>query len=235
MNQIPTVSSLLSAGWAIFKKNWKFIISAALVTVVIMIVLQIIQDATNRHFGASLIMTIISIIASIAITLGWSRVLLNFVRNGSAQWNDFKSKLKTWKGYIIAMIVFNIYKIIALLLILPFVFSVINSRGVANLGLIIPFIIIGIVGILAVVWLSIRYVFIAFIAVDHPELSGWKILKKSASMTKGNMLKIFWYSIVFGLVNLLGLICIVIGLFITVPMTKLAMAKLYDSLKEKAA
>ena len=174
MNQIPTVSSLLSAGWAIFKKNWKFIISAALVTVVIMIVLQIIQDATNRHFGASLIMTIISIIASIAITLGWSRVLLNFVRNGSAQWNDFKSKLKTWKGYIIAMIVFNIYKIIALLLILPFVFSVINSRGVANLGLIIPFIIIGIVGILAVVWLSIRYVFIAFIAVDYPELSGWK-------------------------------------------------------------
>jgi hypothetical protein len=235
MNQSFTVSSLLSTGWATFKKNWKFIISAALLTIAIMIVLQVIKGATDRHIIAGLVMMIVSIVFSIAITLGWSKVLLNFVRNGSAQWDDFKTKMKEWKGYVIAMIVFNIYKVIAILLVLPFAFSVINSNGVANFALLIPFVVLGIFGILLVAWLSIKYMFISLVAVDDVTLSGLGILKKSSSITKGNMWKIFWYSIVLGLVNLLGLICVVIGLFITVPMTKIAMAKLYDSLKEKAA
>lgn len=235
MNQLPTVSSLLSAGWATFKKNWKFITSAALLTMVIMIVLQVVKGATDRHIIASLVMMIISVVVSIAIALGWAKVLLNLVRNDSAQWDDFKSKIKNWKGYIIAMIIFNLYKIIPVVLALPLFFSIIGSNGNANVGLLIPLIVLAIIGFLLVIWLSIRYVFISFIAVDDTTLSGWKILKKSALMTKGSMWKIFWYSIVFGLVNLLGLICIVIGLFITVPMTKIAMAKLYDSLKEKTA
>jgi uncharacterized membrane protein len=240
MNQLPTISSLLSTGWTTFKKNWKFITSAALLTIVIMIVLQIIKGATDRHIIAGLVMMIVSIIASIAIALGWSKVLLNFVRNGSAQWDDFKTKMKDWKGYIVALIIYNFFKVLALILFIP---AFINFFGyfAINIGYtvtpkifaitLIPLII----GIVLMAWLAVRYVFIAFIAVDDTTLSGWKILKKSAAMTKGNMWKIFWYSIIFGLVNLLGLICVVIGLFITVPMTKLAMAKLYDSLKEKAA
>lgn len=235
MNQLPTISSLLSTGWETFKKNWKLIVSAALLTVVIMIVLQIIKDATDRHFIGGLVMMIVSIIVSIAIALGWSKTLLNLIRNGSAQWDDFKTNIRNWKGYVIALIIFNIYKVIAVLLVLPFAFSVISSNGVANFALLIPLVILGIFGILLVAWLSIRYVFIAFIAVDDVTLSGWKILKKSSAMTKGNMWRIFGYSIVLGLMNLLGLICVVIGLLVTVPVTKLAMAKLYDSLKEKAA
>lgn len=239
MNQLPTISSLLSTGWAIFKKNWKFIVSAALLTIVIMIVLQIIKGATDGHIIAGLVMMIVSIIFSIAISLGWAKVLLRLIRGESVSQGDFKTNFRNWKGYVVAQIIYTIFKVIALIFFIPTVTAIIFAgMGSAKmmLGGNLPIVIITlIIGIVLMVWLAIRYVFIVFIASDYPTLSGWKILKKSAAMTKGNMWKIFWYGIVFALVNLLGLICIVIGLFATVPTTKLAMTKLYDSLKEKTA
>jgi uncharacterized membrane protein len=190
--------------------------------------------------GIGIIFTIISIIVSIAISLGWAKVLLRLIRGESVSQGDFKTNFRNWKGYVVAQIIYTIFKILPLIFFIPLISVLIFSGfGATPINLfsnnwyvvIIPFII----GVLIMIWLAIRYVFIVFIASDYPTLSGWKILKKSAAMTKGNMWKIFWYGIVFALVNLLGLICIVIGLFATVPTTKLAMTKFYDSLKEKTA
>jgi len=239
MNQLLTVSSLLSTGWATFKKSWKFIVPASILTLLIVIILRVIQNSLDRHMGIGIIFTIISIIVSIAISLGWAKVLLRLIRGESVSQGDFKTNFRNWKGYVVAQIIYTIFKVIALIFFIPTVTAIIFAgMGSAKmmLGGNLPIVIITlIIGIVLMVWLAIRYVFIVFIASDYPTLSGWKILKKSAAMTKGNMWKIFWYGIVFALVNLLGLICIVIGLFATVPTTKLAMTKFYDSLKEKTA
>jgi uncharacterized membrane protein len=75
--------------------------------------------------------------------------------------------------------------------------------------------------------------FLSFITIEHPGISGWAALKKSATMTKGHMGKLIGYMLVLGLINIIGFLCLIIGLLITIPVTKLAIAYLYQQLKEK--
>jgi uncharacterized membrane protein len=59
------------------------------------------------------------------------------------------------------------------------------------------------------------------------------VFKKAGAFTKGNLLQLLGFNIVTGLVNMLGLICLVVGLAVTIPTTKLAQVKVYEYLKEK--
>jgi uncharacterized membrane protein len=49
-------------------------------------------------------------------------------------------------------------------------------------------------------------------------------------MTRGNTWNLFFFGILIGLINILGLLCLVVGLFITVPLSMLASAFIYRKL-----
>ena len=54
--------------------------------------------------------------------------------------------------------------------------------------------------------------------------------KESWKMTRGNRWKIFWLMIVLVFFNIFGALALVIGLFITIPMSYLMYAHLYRTL-----
>jgi uncharacterized membrane protein len=58
----------------------------------------------------------------------------------------------------------------------------------------------------------------------------WEALKTSWHGVRANLLRYFGLLIVLGLVNLLGLLCLVIGLFVTIPLTLLATMAAYDQI-----
>jgi uncharacterized membrane protein len=102
-------------------------------------------------------------------------------------------------------------------------------RGVIT---VIGFILLIIPGII----FSIRLQYVTYLIVDK-DMTAVDAVYKSWAMTKGNSWNLFFFGILLCLVNLLGFLCLLVGLFITVPLTMLATTHVYRKLllQSKAA
>ncbi len=228
---------MISSGYATFKKNWKFIILAGLATVVIEIILKILQRGVQGHAIAEIFGAIVSVIISILIGLGWCKVLLSLNRTGTATWSTFETDSATW---LRAIKVFVWY---VLRFAYFFVISVLPFLIVALIGYLTHVHVVVVIGgvlayatfLVSAIYVALRYQFMYYVALDNPGLRSKAIFKKAGELTKGNLLQLLGFGIVLGFYNLLGLICLVVGLAVTVPVSKLAHAKVYDFLKEKVS
>ncbi len=98
---------------------------------------------------------------------------------------------------------------------------------VAGLGLLI------VPGVIVAIMLS----FVSYILVEEDKKMPWKswkfweAIKKSYSMTKGHKWRIFLFVLVLAGINILGFLALLVGLLFTIPLSGIAMAALYDKLK----
>jgi uncharacterized membrane protein len=76
---------------------------------------------------------------------------------------------------------------------------------------------------------AIRLQYTPYLIVDK-NLGPIEALKKSWSVTRGSTWNLFFFGILLALVNILGLVCLIIGLFVTVPTTMLANTSVYRKL-----
>jgi uncharacterized membrane protein len=95
-------------------------------------------------------------------------------------------------------------------------------RGVITL---IGFILLIIPGII----FSIRLQYVTYLIIDK-NLPPVDAVKKSWEMTKGNAWNLFFLGILLFLINVLGAIILLVGLFVTVPLTMLATTFVYRKL-----
>jgi len=235
MNTIPIKDSIKSA-WHIFKKHWKFIILAIIATGLVQVILNLIQrGAAGSGVFISLVASVFVGIIGIIIALGWSRVLLAFIRHDSANWDTFKTKSSVWIRYIKVMIWYILYLLMwAVAVVLPFgilmgIGALVGISVIVWVGAILG----GLAFIIVATYFGVRYQFTNFATLDHPEMKSRDIFKKAGEITRGHLWKLIGFAAVLLLVNLAGLICLVVGLIVTIPVSKLAQAKMYDYLKGK--
>jgi hypothetical protein len=215
---------MIKGGFAIFKKHWKFIILAGIATAVINAILQLLQDGITRG-GNGLVIFIVSLFAvlvGIIIALGWAKVF-------------FKTKPVVWSQTIRALLWYVLYFILyAIPAVLPGI-ALFGIAKAAGLAILVPIgAILIVVGIAAVaLYFGIKYQFIKFVVLDHPELSPKEIFKKAGNITQGSFWKLVGFGVTLFFVNVLGLICLFVGLIVTIPTTKIAQAKVYEHLKTK--
>lgn len=227
-----TSSASLSAAWKAFVSHWKFLVPTTIGTAIILIILRVATRALENHWLPMLVFTIISIVAGIVITLGWTNISLRLVRAHSIDLQDFKTNKKSWGHYFLARLIYGVFAVVSMVLILvPMLLLVISA------GSIVPLVIIGIIagiaGLVLFIWLAIRYMFISYVAVDHPTMGAWDMLKESAKLGKGNMIDLFGFGLLLFLVNVVGFLLILLGLLVTVPLSKIAVAHVYEQLKKK--
>lgn len=79
---------------------------------------------------------------------------------------------------------------------------------------------------------AIAYQFSGYFMVDG-ELGVRAAMKKSWRATKGLRWKLFWLSLLVGLLNILGLAVVGVGLFVTVPLTSLVLGHVYVNVIKK--
>lgn len=238
MNTFPSSKALIIASWHQYKKHWKFIILAGLATVAIQIVLQMVQNSAGYGgAGIAFLATIFIGLIGIIITLGWTQVLLQLIRKDLATWDDFKTKSSVWVRFIKAMLWYIGYFIaFGFLAVVPFgVIIIIGLFTSLKFILVIGTALAGIAFALVAIYFAIRYQFITYTVLDYPDLSGRDIFKKSGAFTKGHMGDLLVFGIALGLLNILGAICLLIGLAITIPVTKLAKTRMYEHLKHHHA
>ncbi len=104
---------------------------------------------------------------------------------------------------------------------------------VASLLVLLSVILGTILLILPGIYLAVRLQFYKFLIVENETMSPTHALKESMRITKGKFWKLFGFVILIILLNLLGLLCLGIGLLITIPVSILAHAFLYKKLTSK--
>jgi uncharacterized membrane protein len=106
-----------------------------------------------------------------------------------------------------------------------FVVSMVTS--IATLVGLILFIIPGII-------IAIKLQLATYLVVDK-NMGISDSLNKSWEMTKGVKLNLFLFGFLLALINLLGVLCLVVGLIVTVPLTMVATAYVYRKLLAQAS
>lgn len=227
---------VLSAGWQIFKKNWKFIIGLGLSTLVLQIVLEIIQQGVrNRSVALGFILWLAATLISIIITYGWAKVNLNLVRNHHATWSTFRSNPEDWARLIQVILWALAYSVLYVIItVLPF--AILGGIGLAIDSIILQKIALGLGSVAlagVALYITIRFQFYTLAAVDSRDPSTRSIFKHSVALTHGQFWHLVGWLLVSALVVLAGAILIGLGLFVAIPVVTLAQTKIYTILKSK--
>ena len=77
--------------------------------------------------------------------------------------------------------------------------------------------------------LAVRLQYATYLIVDK-NLGPIEALKTSWKLTRGNTWNLFFFGILLGLINILGVVCLVVGLFVTVPLGMVATTFVYRKL-----
>jgi uncharacterized membrane protein len=83
-----------------------------------------------------------------------------------------------------------------------------------------------------IIW-AIKYQFCFYVVVSEGA-GPMAALRKSGELTQGMKWNLFVFDIVLGLVNLLGVLALGVGLFVTVPVTSVASASVYQKVSAGA-
>jgi uncharacterized membrane protein len=134
------------------------------------------------------------------LTVGMLRISLNIVDGNPVSINDLFSGGPQYVPYVLSSILYTLIVSVGLVL------------------LVVP-------GIIAMIML----VYYGFFIVDRG-LGPVEALKASADLTHGIRLKLFGFGLILLILNMLGFLLVGLGLFVTIPVTMIAMVFVYRHL-----
>ncbi len=198
------ISEAVQFGWNTTKSNIGFFIGLLIVAGLIQYVPDII--ATTIEADAPFLSSIIliaSYVLSMIVMMGLIKIFLRFCDGEKGGFSDLLSCYPLFFKYLVGSILYGL--IVSLGLIL----------------LILP----------GIIW-AIKFYFFDYLIIDKG-LGPIDALEKSSEITRGVKLDLFTFGILLGILNLLGLLCLLVGLFVTIPVTMVATAFVYRKLVPK--
>ena len=166
---------------------------------------SVVEQVDENSFATIALANLMITIVGQIITIGWMNVLLRAVRDQELEVGNFFDKANLLIKYFLTSLLTGVVVLVGLIL------------------LIVP-------GI----YFALKYTFAGFLVVDKG-VGPFQALEMSGQLTKGFKGKLFLYWLGFLGVNLLGLLALILGVFVTIPLTSIASAVLYTVLLEKIA
>ena len=195
------ISEAVQFGWDTTKSNIGFFIGLLIVMGLIEYVPDIIAVIIEEDAPIlSIIIQIASFVLSMIIVMGLIKICLRFCDGEKGEFSDLFSCYPLFFKYLIGSILYGLIVVVGLIL------------------LIIP----------GIIW-AIKFQFFDYLIVDKG-LGPIDALEKSSEITRGVKWDLFLFAILLGIINLMGLLCLLVGLFVTIPITMVAMAFVYREL-----
>lgn len=226
MNHTFSINESLKYGWDTFKKNWKFLVPYFFIIALFEVVISYFGDTNVSPLGEGgvYIISLLGGVVGIFISAGIIKNSLkifhgetvsikkDFFPTRSDAWNYFSSNLA--------------FVLVAILCFIPaFILGFVVFRKDIGFASILAFII----GFILLFFVSIIFAFWSQISIDHNK-KWFASLKHSQRITKEHRSKILVFALVIGLINILGVICLGIGLFVSIPVSMLAWIYVYKKL-----
>jgi uncharacterized membrane protein len=194
----------LMFGWETAKKNIRFYIIVLLIVSAISLVFSMIDDSlSNDQVIPRFIIGIASWVVSSITSIGLIQIALNFVDKKKSIYADLFTHYDKTVNYMAGSSLYGL------------------AVGLGLILLIIPGIYFG-----------LRLQFFSYFTVEK-NLGPIEALKSSWDITRGHTWQLLMYGLVVIGINLLGILCLLIGLLWTIPMTQLSTAYVFRHLSQK--
>lgn len=195
----------LQFGWTTMKSNLGFFIGLLIVySLLIAVPFFIVEIIAEASAFLGVIFQIADIFLTIVISIGLVKIALRFCDNEKGSLSDLFSQYRLSFHYLLASILYALIVFGGLFL------------------LIIP----------GIIW-GIKFWFYDYFIVDKG-LGPIEAFKRSSAITKGIKWNLFVFVLLLLVINLLGALFLLIGLFATIPTTMVATAFVYRKLLTQA-
>lgn len=195
-----SISEALAFGWETFKKNVSFFVIVLVVLAVVQGVGAYISLFFKEEPMLGLVLNLVFVFASMIVSLGVMRMTLDLVDGKKPNFNDF------YQQY-------------------PLLLKYIGTGIIQGLIVFAGFLLLIIPGI----YLSVKLGFSSYVVVDK-KVGPFDAIKSSYEMTKGNWWNIAFLGLVSFFICLAGVLALLVGLFVAIPVTTLAYAYVYRKL-----
>jgi len=201
-----SMGEAIGFGWDTMKANIGFFIALLIVAFLIKNLPKFIGGFAENDFPfVTVLFEIVGWILGMVVSLGLIKISLKFCDGVKGQLDDLLSSFDLLLNYIAASILY-------VLIILGGVIL-----------LIIP----------GIIWM-IKFSLFPYFIVEKG-LGPVEALKASSEATMGAKWDLFLFGLLLGLINLAGFLCLVVGLFATIPTSMVAYAYVYRELSGSTA
>lgn len=223
-----SIAEALKYGWTAFRAKIGFFIALTIITTM---ATALPDYLVNRIFGerstTGLVLSMVIRLVGVFISMVTTMISLDIYDEGDANLSKTGTMLSKYFRYLFGKL---LYGILVSLALLPELIVIIIMRDFSN------WVIVPAALLLAVpaIFLSFRLLYVGYLVVDRG-LGPIAALKESWAITDGQAIWLFLFSMAIVALNLLGLVAILIGLLVTIPMTLMASAYVYRQLSPRAA
>lgn len=199
-----SIDEALKFGWNTMKTNFWFFFGILVVAWVVIYIPYIIGSLLrNTSFLFYLLFTLIGWAVQLMVSIGLIRISLKFCSGETPEFND----LFRFKGYFWRYLGGSL--LLAIMVTVGFMLFIIPG----------------------VIW-AIMFQFYAFLIIDK-NLGIMDSFKRSGEITKSVRWKLLGFGLLLTLINYIGLLVFLVGLFATIPTTMLAYAWVYRKLLDQ--
>jgi len=236
-------------GWVTTKSNFLFFVGILLAAFLIVVIPDGIAKALSgladeqaqglglAFKGAGLLFSLLSSVLYLILQMGFIRISLNLHDGSPSSFADLFSSWRLFFKYLLGAILYGLrcfwpvflLGIVAAILIPGLKAQAPSTTLTAAIALGVLFLVLL---PLTVIW-AIKYQFFGYLIVDRG-LGPVEAIRKSAGVTDGAKVDLFLFGLLIAGINLLGMLALVVGLFVTLPLSLIAYAHVYRRLSGAA-
>jgi len=201
-----SMEEAIAFGWQTFKKNIAFFIGLIVIVFVINIIPGLISDYLSKRFvGLVILISLATWVLQAIVSMGMIKISLAFADGKTGELGDLFACANLFFKFFLGSLLYGLIVFGGLLL------------------LVVP----------GIIW-AIKYQLFSYYIVDQG-LGPVEAIKKSGQITDGAKGSLFLFGLLLGLINILGALALVVGLFVTIPIAMVAMAYVFRKLDSRAA
>jgi tetratricopeptide (TPR) repeat protein len=230
-------------GWVTTKDHFLFFVGILLAAFLIVIVPEGIGKALSgladeqapglglAFKGIGLLFSLLSSVLYLILQMGFIRISLNFHDGSPSGFADLFSSWRLFFKYLLGAILYGLrcfWPVFLLGIVAAILIPSLKAQAAPSTTLAAA-ITLGVLFLillpLTVIW-AIKYQFFGYLVVDRG-LGPVEAIRKSADVTDGAKVDLFLFCLLIVGINLLGMLALMVGLFVTLPLSVIAYAHVY--------
>lgn len=192
------ISALVDEAWRIFRNSWTTLLMYFFLVGVLMVVPGLILSSLVKGTFLAPIILLGMMLWNIVLGMGFMNVILKVTRDEDVAMADLWEKKHLVVKYFLGVLLYILIVFGGFIL------------------LVVP----------GIIW-SIKYMFIPYLIIDKG-MGPMEAMRTSAKMTDGIKWDIFGASYVFGIIAQLGLLALIVGIFVTIPVAMIGQYLIYQ-------
>jgi len=246
-----SIRESIKAGWNLTIKHFWLLVGSFMFMVAMQVIPQAIMQVFFRGSMDSVRATIVRIplliilgllfyVINLVLQVGSTKMNLKIIRHEPTGFKELFTNNKYLVNFFLASLLYGLVILLAMipliLIAALFGFGFLMSLTKSDTTHSLIYSLVAVTGIILAAipaaYFSIKYEYFSYFLVDH-NLGPVEAFKKSAQATRGIKLKLLVLPLALALVNLLGFLAIGIGLLVSIPITILANAYVYNVISKR--